>query len=280
MSKNILLINDMPGYGKVALGAMIPILSAMGHYIHNLPTALVSNTLNYGKFEILDTTDYMRNSLKIWGELGFTFDCLCTGFLVSAEQVEMITEFILNNKNNNILVISDPIMGDDGKLYNGVNESRIDLMRKLIKNADITIPNVTEAIFLTESNYEHSQINESDINVLIDKMRKLGPKSVVITSVSVKNSDKHMVCGYNHVENRYFYLPYEHIPVTFPGTGDIFSAVMTGKLLNGHSLEESVKMAMTAVRFLIEQNKNNQDKFKGILIEQFITDIENISSVD
>ena len=79
-NKNILIINDMPGYGKVALAAMLPILSHMGHNIYNLPTALVSNTLDYGKFTILDTTDYMKKSIAVWKELGFSFDCITTGF--------------------------------------------------------------------------------------------------------------------------------------------------------------------------------------------------------
>ena len=43
---NILLINDMAGYGKVALSAMIPIMSNMKFQVYNLPTALVSNTLD------------------------------------------------------------------------------------------------------------------------------------------------------------------------------------------------------------------------------------------
>ena len=79
-SKNILIINDMPGYGKVALAAMLPILSNMGHSVYNLPTALVSNTLDYGKFHILDTTDYMVQAIQVWKELDFRFDCITTGF--------------------------------------------------------------------------------------------------------------------------------------------------------------------------------------------------------
>lgn len=83
-SKNILIINDMPGYGKVALAAMLPILSNFGHSVYNLPTALVSNTLDYGKFTILDTTEYMKKSISVWKDLGFSFDCITTGFLASA----------------------------------------------------------------------------------------------------------------------------------------------------------------------------------------------------
>ena len=41
--KQILLINDVCGYGKVATAAMLPILSYMGMPVHNLPTAIVSN---------------------------------------------------------------------------------------------------------------------------------------------------------------------------------------------------------------------------------------------
>ena len=46
MEKEILLVNDLCGVGKVALSVMIPLLSAQGHIVHNLPTALVSNTLD------------------------------------------------------------------------------------------------------------------------------------------------------------------------------------------------------------------------------------------
>ena len=80
-NKNILIINDLPGYGKVALAAMLPILSNFGHSVYNLPTALVSNTLDYGRFTILDTTEYMKKSIAVWKELGFSFDCITTGFL-------------------------------------------------------------------------------------------------------------------------------------------------------------------------------------------------------
>jgi len=279
MHKNILLINDMPGYGKVALGAMIPILSAMGHYIHNLPTALVSNTLDYGKFEILETTEYMRRSIVVWNELGFTFDCLCTGFLVTEEQVDIIRAFADEEKNKNLLVISDPIMGDYGKLYNGVDESRIGIMRKLIARADIVIPNLTEACFLTGLHAGETEIAESDIKPLIEGVRALGPKSVVVTSIALKGKKERVVGVYDHKLDRTFCLPYAHVPVVVPGTGDIFSAVMTGKLLNGDPLVEAVRMAMGAVRFLIDHSLSSKDTFRGLLIEKFITSIEDISKI-
>ena len=93
--KQILLINDMAGYGKVATAAMLPILSYFGHPTYNLPTALVSNTLDYGKFNIMDTTDYIRGVFPVWKELGFTFDAIATGFIVSEKQAEIVSRYCL-----------------------------------------------------------------------------------------------------------------------------------------------------------------------------------------
>ena len=272
-SKNILLINDLPGYGKVALSAMLPILSKMGYSLYNLPTALVSNTLDYGKFEILDTTSYMENTIKVWNELGFQFDCISTGFILSSKQVDIITSYIKSQNNPNLLVVVDPIMGDDGKLYNGITQETVAHMKELSSYADILIPNYTEAAFIADLFTDKSSLTKSEINALIDKLVSQGSKSVVITSIIEKDSNNHFVCGYDDKSKSYFYLSYDYIPVRFPGTGDIFSAVMIGELLKETSLELSVKKAMDIVARLIEKNIDSQDKFKGIFIEKDLDSI-------
>ena len=272
-SKNILLINDLPGYGKVALSAMLPILSKMGYSLYNLPTALVSNTLDYGKFEILDTTSYMENTITVWNELGFQFDCISTGFILSSKQVDIITNYIKSQNNPNLLVVVDPIMGDDGKLYNGITQETVAHMKELSSYADILIPNYTEAAFIADLFTDKSSLTKSEINALIDKLVSQGSKSVVITSIIEKDSNNHFVCGYDDKSKSYFYLSYDYIPVRFPGTGDIFSAVMIGELLKETSLELSVKKAMDIVARLIEKNIDSQDKFKGIFIEKDLDSI-------
>ena len=84
--KKILLINDVVGYSHVGMVAMMPILTYLGHPTYNLPTSLVSNTLDYGRFNVLDTTEYMRGVIPVWRELGFQFDAVCTGLMFSEEQ--------------------------------------------------------------------------------------------------------------------------------------------------------------------------------------------------
>lgn len=268
--KNILLINDLPGYGKVALAAMFPVLSHMGYSVYNLPTALVSNTLDYGKFEILDTTDYMKNTVDVWEQLGFSFGCIATGFIVSEEQVRLITDYIARQrkKDKELYVVVDPIMGDDGVLYNGIDSRVVSYMRRLVGEADVMIPNFTEAAFLSGCYLGKETLNSDEIQHLLKELRKMTEGSVVVTSIAETGTGRHLVCGYDRKEDDYFTIPYQYIPVRFPGTGDIFSAVLTGNLLDGAQLSKAVKNAMDSVEILIKANADNQDKYRGIPVEE------------
>ena len=270
-SKNILIINDMPGYGKVALAAMLPILSNFGHSVYNLPTALVSNTLDYGKFTILDTTEYMKKSIAVWKELGFSFDCITTGFLASAEQVDIIRDFIASQRKEDLLVMTDPIMADDGKLYNGVTEETVENMRRLVGVADVIVPNLTEATFLTGKYAGQESLSQGEAQEVVDGLLSLGPRSVVVTSGVEAETGNHVVWGYNHRKGSYFTLPYEFIKVHFPGTGDMFSAVLVGELLAGRELEAAVRRAMDVLETLILLERDENEKNKGIRIEKYLS---------
>lgn len=267
MNKKLLLINDLAGYGKVALSAMIPVLAHMKYETYNLPTAIVSNTLDYGRFDILDTTQYMKNTLDVWEQLGFQFDAISTGFIVSKEQTELITGFCKEKAKTGSLVFTDPIMGDDGKLYNGITEETVILMRKLISVADYVVPNYTEAAYLAGAEYRTEGATEEEFHKIIDTLRQYGSKSIVITSAKIKDSDTKSVIGYDHKSQDYFRIDFEEVPVRFPGTGDIFSAVFMGKIMDGYSLCDATGQAMKVVKDMIEKNIENVDKYKGIPIE-------------
>ena len=266
--KSMLLINDMAGYGKVALSAMIPLLSSMKYEIYNLPTALVSNTLDYGKFDILETTGYMKNSMAIWDELGFSFDTICTGFLVSEEQTRLVAEYCRRKKAQGTFVCVDPIMGDEGKLYNGVTENTVAYMREMCSVSDVVVPNFTEAAFLADRYVGKTDLTEEEADELIGAIHDMGAKTVVITSMRIAGKCCTMLLDGETGKIKKF--PYEEIPVRFPGTGDIFSSVLVGNYRNGKSIEDSVRLAMETIEKLISLNQNNGDKYKGIPIEQYL----------
>ena len=278
MGKRIVLFNDLPGYGKVALAAMVPLFSRMGHFPYQVPTAVVSNTLDFGKFRIQDMTDYMRDTIKVWDELGFDPDCICTGFVLSEEQVELIGDYIRSRKprmdetqkvDNGCLVMVDPIMADGGKLYNGIGMERVAAMKKLVSYSDVMVPNMTEAGFLAGICPGRERASAAELRELVDGLHKLSGKSVVITSAQDSETDEHLVCGYDHKSGQYFRVPFTFLPVRVAGSGDIFSAVMTGKLLNGESLEAAVREAVRVLTTLIRENQSHLDEYKGILIERY-----------
>lgn len=272
IGKKILLVNDICGYGKVATAAMLPILSYMGNSVYNLPTALVSNTLDYGKFNILETTDYIVGSFPVWRELGFTFDAIATGFIASERQAGIVSAYCREEAANGTVVLVDPIMGDEGKLYNGVTPSTINSMREMVSVAHLIFPNYTEACYLTDTPYKPEGVTRDECMVIVDRLREIGAKSVIVTSMLIDG--QHAVACYNHDKDEYFVLNYEEIPVHFPGTGDIFSAIVDGLLLKGESLEHSVRTAMDTLSKWIEANKDNRDKNRGIPLERHLGDLQ------
>ena len=274
--KKILLINDVVGYSHVGMVAMLPILPYLGHSTYNLPTSLVSNTLDYGRFNVLDTTDYMRGVLPVWKELGFCFDAVCTGLMFSEEQARLVSAYCSELRQQGTTIFVDPIMGDGGRLYNGITERQVELMREMVAVADLVFPNYTEACYLTDIPWREEGMSWQEAQDMLDRLVEIGTRSALITSAKVeghncvvgKRASEPVSFAQVQEEGPYFRLDYEEIPGLFHGTGDIFSAVLIGHLLNGETLRQSTRTAMDVVSNLIDRNRNLPDKCCGIPIEQ------------
>ena len=185
--------------------------------------------------------------------------------------MDIIREFVASQRKEDLLVMTDPIMADDGKLYNGVTEETVENMRRLIGVADVIVPNLTEATFLTGRFIGRESLSRREARELIDGLRAFGPRSVVITSGAEEETGNHVVWGYHHKTDSYFTIPFQFIKVHFPGTGDMFSAVLVGELLAGKSLEAAVHRAMDVLETLILLERNEIEKNKGIRIEKFLS---------
>lgn len=282
--KQILLINDVVGHSHVGMAAMMPILTYLGHQTFNLPTALVSNTLDYGHFNVLETTEYMRGTIPVWRQLGFRFDAVCTGLMFSEEQAVLVSDYCTQLRSEGTAIFVDPIMGDAGRLYNGITQQQVELMRKMVGVADLTFPNFTEACYLTGTQYKEEGLSWDEICRVLDGIVELGAKSVVITSACVDGescvvgrrcSESSTVFRQDLSDGLYFRIPYKEIPVLFHGTGDIFSAVLIGYLMNGNTLKESTEKAMSVVSNLIYSNRNQADKCLGIPVEKCLDLLKN-----
>ncbi len=261
--KNILLINDVVGGSHVGMCAMLPILTKMGHSVFNLPTALVSNTLDYGDYEVLETTKYMSGTIEVWRRLGFSFDGVITGLMFSPQQAAVVREYCRELRNQGAFIMVDPIMGDGGRPYNGIGETQIKLMRQMMEVCDLAVPNLTEACLLAGVPYKNEGFNECELIDIQQRIHRLGAESIVITSALMDGKNCVSVSGQDCCWN----VPYKQLPAAFHGTGDIFSALLLGSLMSGKALREATEYAISVVSSLIERNMGQQDPCRGIPIE-------------
>ena len=209
--------------------------------------------------------------MQKWDELGIHFDAITTGFLASEEQARTVAHYCREQAQQGTEIFVDPVMGDYGRLYSGANEGTVRCMQEMLGVAHLSFPNYTEACLLAGVPYQEQGITTDEAYALVDKLRQLGSLSVLITTCIVDG--QHAVVGYNHFTCEHFLLPYDEIPVQFPGTGDIFSSIIVGRLRDGDQLRHATRTAMDILRHWIDLNKDNEDKNRGIPVERHLADL-------
>ncbi len=241
--KKVAAVHDVSCFGRCAQTVIIPVMSALGMQVIPLPTALLSShTGGFDGFTFLDLTEEMTKIQGHWKDLDLCFDSVYTGFLGSKEQIDGVFHFARECKKNNpsCLFLADPVMGDDGEKYKTYTQEMCLLTRRLIADADVITPNVTEACILTDTPYR-THFDDGEMKILFDKLSSLTKADIVITGF--REGDK--ICSaYRHFGSDYFGKVYSHyIDKNYPGTGDIFSSVLLSLLLKGKKLQDAVSTA-------------------------------------
>ncbi|MCK9443932.1 MAG: pyridoxamine kinase [Tissierellaceae bacterium] len=270
--KKVAAIHDLSGLGRSSLSAVIPILSCMGIQVCPFPTAILSsNTAGYKDFSFVDLTTTMEEYLLHWKKTQVKFDCIYSGFLGSGNQVDIILKFIESFKTEFTLLVVDPVLGDEGKLYPTINKDLVEKIRILVSKADIITPNLTEAIYLLGEEYS-SNFTESEIKEILLKLSNLGPDIVIITSVpDISSNDKINVYAYDKSKDLFLNVRTDYINVNFLGTGDAFTSVIIGSLLMNDSLETALNKSVNFILNGIKEScKYDYLKREGILIEKIL----------
>jgi pyridoxine kinase len=272
--KKVAAIHDLSGFGRSALSVVIPILSTMKLQVCSLPTAVLSSeTSGFEEYSFIDLTEYMVSHIEHWKKIYLEFDCIYSGFLGSPKQVEIIKNFIKDFKKEKTIVVVDPVMGDNGDLYSSVRSNMIEEMRKLIESANIITPNYTEACFLLGEKYDKTN-DEKEIKAKLVKLSNLGPEIVVITSVPVSEKVTSVV-AYNKITKKFWKVECDYIPVNFPGTGDSFTSVLTGSILNGESLPVALDKAVQFINNAIKESIGfDYDYREGVLLEKILSNLK------
>ncbi|MCI8664671.1 MAG: pyridoxamine kinase [Hungatella sp.] len=244
--KKVAVINDIAGFGRCALSVALPVISRLKVQCCPVPTAVLSSNAAIPGFYMDDYTDRMENYISQWRELGLTFDGIGTGFLGSERQIEIVGELIKNFRREDTMVLVDPIMGDNGKLYGACTEKVCGKMKKLVTYGNLVTPNVTEGCILTGRAYHEGNWKEEELFSMARELSAMGPEKVVITGVP-QGTYIGNYC-YEKGEDKGVLRRVKRVGETRCGTGDIFSAVLLADGVNGVPLEKSVKKAADFIK--------------------------------
>ena len=268
----IAAIHDISCYGRAALATIIPVLSSMGNQVCPLPTAVLStHTDGFGKPAIRDLSDFIYETKDHWKRLNLNFQCIYSGYLADPNQVKFVEKFIEEFKEEDTLVVIDPVMADNGKPYDGMSEKMIEEMRTLIKSADIITPNITEASFLLGKEYKED-LNEEEIKEYLVGLGDLGPKISIITSVSSSRGNEYIdTVLYDREEKMFYTYSHKRINAFYCGTGDAFASLSIGWILRGKSTEKALEKSCNFIAEAIEYSeKFDYPPNEGILLESLL----------
>ncbi|WP_368644736.1 pyridoxamine kinase [Alkalibacterium putridalgicola] len=277
MSEQVLVINDLPGVAKVAGMSNLPILEAAQFEVALLPTLLLStHTLGYPGIVKHYLNESFDAILAHWKDLDIQFKGTLTGYFADSRQITTVIDY-LDSVDRAMPVIIDPIMADFGKLYAGFSEDFPEKFRKLVKYADIIVPNLTEACLITDYPYS-DDLGPEDYPKIAQKLCDLGAKNVVLTSVYQNRDKREGETGYYiySEDSKPFYHMHEKEDVWFKGVGDISVSFITAYYLLGYSVKEAViKSSDYIEKSLRHSTTVERDPKLGIYFEPIIPEFSN-----
>lgn len=262
MQKRVIAINDISSFGKCSLTVAISVLSSAGIETCALPTAVLSTHTGFKGYTFCDLTKNILPTAEHWNSLSLKFNGIYTGYLGSKEQVECV-EKLMDMFDVSVKLV-DPVMGDDGVLYDGFQPDFCDEMKKLIKRADVIVPNVTEGCLLTGIEYKEEHTKEY-IEKIIENLAKMCDASIIITGINSKE-DKISTAVYDN--GTLTYIENKKQRAVYSGTGDVFASTFMASLMLGKTIVESAKLSADFVGECIEITKKiSSSRHYGINFE-------------
>lgn len=269
MNKKVLTVQDISCYGQCSITVALPIISAWGYETAILPSAILStHTSGFKNYTVHDLSNEIPKIICHWENEGIKYDALYVGYLGEIEHIDQVIQIKNELLNKDALFVLDPVMGDDGKLYSAFNMDYVKAIRRLIKEADIILPNLTEACFLTDIEYKENY-DEPYIKDIVNKLIELGAKKIVLTGIAY---EKEATGVFVYDGNDYHHFVHPRINKSYHGTGDVYASTFLGAYLGHHDL---MKSAIVASDFVVEAIKNTLNdpahnysvKFEPLLVD-------------
>ncbi len=242
--KRVAAIHDISCFGKCSLTVALPILSAAGIECTVLPTAVLStHTGGFTGYTFRDLTEDVKPIADHWKSVGIGFDAIYSGYLGSFEQLKLVGDFYDEFRGKDTLVITDPVMADNGKLYASFAKDFPQGMAKLCEKSDIIIPNLTEATLMLGEEYPGDDYDRDYIEKLLKRLSSLCRGKVVLTGVSFEEG-KLGSASYDSTTGDYGYAFADKIDGYYHGTGDVYGSALVAAILKGKPLSDAIGIAV------------------------------------
>ena len=265
--KRILTIQDISCVGQCSLTVALPILSACGHETAILPSAVLStHTAGFTGYTFRDLTEDIPAITAHWQKEGLRFEAIYTGYLGSTKQIDYVKAVMDTTLTSGGLRIVDPAMADNGKLYPAFDEAYVEAMKTLCATADILLPNITEACFLTGIPYRE-QYDKAYINELMDALHALGAKTVVLTGVGFHPTETGVMISESGVLS---YYCHRRLSENCHGTGDVYASAFVGALMKGLDAYTAAKIAADYTLLCMENTRGDKDHTYGVKFEPML----------
>ncbi|ALV22008.1 MULTISPECIES: pyridoxamine kinase [Carnobacterium] len=267
----ILVIQDISASCRISMNVAVPILSCLGNWVNVLPTALLSTHTGkeFEKYTFLDLSAENLAILEHWRSLNIKFDGIVIGYLGTLQQIELMQKVIKEFTTEEALVVLDPVMGDEGQLYDGYTQQHVQAMRELCSYADVLIPNITEACLLTGRPYLTKPHQKGEVEELVKQLQQLTDKEIILSGVMLNEASvgAAIVSKTNAVKIQYTFAPV--YPGHFDGTGDLFTSTVAGFLFQQQSLLRAAQVAVNYVSKVVEQTiQEGIDPLYGVVFEK------------
>ena len=275
------MINDIAGFGRCSTTVSLPVISVMKVQVCPVPTSVLSNHLGFPLCHFDDYTSHMRDYIKVWNELGLTFDGLYCGFLGNEEQIDIVREFVKMFRPP--LFLLDPVMGDHGRAYSSITETHVQKMKELLPLADIITPNITEACLLTGTPWKDGEWTMQELSGLCERLADICQQESVSSgeaSVGTVSSSSIVITGIRQGDSLVNFLWDDGVYTTVstpiagasrPGTGDIFASILAADAVRGETLLSSVQKAANFVGLCITgSEKAGTPVQEGVVFEKYL----------
>lgn len=275
------MINDIAGFGRCSTTVSLPVISVMKVQVCPVPTSVLSNHLGFPLCHFDDYTSHMRDYIKVWKELGLTFDGLYCGFLGNEEQIDIVREFV--EMFQPPLFLLDPVMGDHGRAYSSITETHVQKMKELLPLADIITPNITEACLLTGISWKDGEWTMQELSGLCERLADICQQESVSSSeasVGTVSGASIVITGIRQGDSLVNFLWDDGVYTTVaspiagasrPGTGDIFASILAADAVRGETLLTSVQKAANFVGLCIAgSEKAGTPMQEGVVFEKYL----------